>query len=525
VIIVPRLGIICIEVKGGTVAHQDGIWTTRRRDSHAPEILKRSPFRQAQEGMWKLKHAIEVRFGSGSLEAKCPLGWLVILPDVACPPTTPEFTREEVIDQSDLRNDISERVRSAPSILQLLDRRDLVPPALGTCKRILDFLRPNFERVAFVSTDVWDVERRIQSLTEEQYNVLDAISENPICLVKGPAGTGKTNIAIECGRRLSIAGKRVLLGCYNRFLGEWLRRCTADFAGTPIVAGHIHSILRDRITRSSLAADLPAHGETENDELYGRLYFELGALAIDELGERFDAVLIDETQDMDASRLADVINAWTQSIQNRRVILFGDFIRQALYGRPHTDQLTVATAFPGIPVFSLGVNCRNTKRIAIQTDLMCGFAGTRVSENQPEGDPVEVFFADERSTMKTLERILTVLRKAGHHPRDIVILGPRRRENSVLAGAASVVGWRLRDLAAAGPDDLAYSTIHSFKGLERPIVIVIEVGSANPLETDSLLYVAMSRARVRLFVICRDDARVVIEKRMAEGIAAMSGVS
>src|SRR5690606_12087469 len=119
----------------------------------------------------------------------------------------------------------------------------------------------------------------------------------------------------------------------------------------------------------SLASDLPSHGEAEADELYGRLYFELGALAIDEIGERFDAVLIDETQDMDFARLADVIRVWTDEVEGRRIILFGDFIRQALYGRTNAGSQDVLTAFPGIPVFNLGINCRNTRRIAIQTDL------------------------------------------------------------------------------------------------------------------------------------------------------------
>ena len=313
VAIIPRLGMICIEVKGGAVVHKDGIWTTRRHGATVGEVLKRSPFRQAQEGMWKLKHALEAKFGPGSLEAKCPLGWLVVLPDVTCPPTTPEFTRAEVIDQSDLTRDICAKVKGAPSILQLLNRGDLLAPAMGTCKRILDFLRPSFERVEMVSTNVWDVERKIQSLTEEQYTVLDAIAENPICLIKGAAGTGKTNMAIESARRFDVEKRRVLLACYNRNLGTWLRGCVAQFSGR-IAAGHIHGLLRDRIARSSLAADLPSPGETEAHELYDRLYFELGALAIDELGERFDAVLIDETQDMDITRLSDLIRAWTDRV-------------------------------------------------------------------------------------------------------------------------------------------------------------------------------------------------------------------
>jgi superfamily I DNA/RNA helicase len=95
----------------------------------------------------------------------------------------------------------------------------------------------------------------------------------------------------------------------------------------------------------------------------------------------------------------------------------------------------------------------------------------------------------------------------------------------VLAKIGFLGGWHVEDMAFAGPNDIAYSTIHSFKGLERPVVIVIEAGTANAAETDSLLYVAMSRARVRLFVICNEAVKAVIDRRMIEGITAMAGES
>ena len=485
VVIIPGLGIICIEVKGGEVSHKDGVWSTRRHGSSKVEILKRSPFRQAQQGMWKLKQALDAKFGHGSFEARCPIGWIVVLPGVDCPPVTTEFGRDEVIDQSDLARDIGDRIRSTPSIMQLASRGDLVAPSAAMCKRLLGFLRPNFERVAMASTDVWDTERRIRALTEEQYGVLDAIADNPVCLIKGPAGTGKTNIAFECARRFSLTGKRVLFACYNRHLGAFLRTWTEHLGPGAVVAGHIHGLLHERIARSSLAGDLPAANTTDNDDLYGRLYFELGALAIDEIGERFDAVLIDEAQDFDAAHLADVAKAWIQGVADARLILFGDFTRQALYGRPSKGHQDFCTAMHGAPVFNLSVNCRNTKRIAMQTDLMCGFTGTKTSDKQPEGDPVEVFFTnDDAAVLGRLGQIVTSLRTAGYRAADAVILGPRRRENSVLAKIGFLGGWHVEDMAFAGPNDIAYSTIHSFKGLERPVVIVIEAGTANAAETE-----------------------------------------
>jgi hypothetical protein len=56
-------------------------------------------------------------------------------------------------------------------------------------------------------------------------------------------------------------------------------------------------------------------------------------------------------------------------------------------------------------------------------------------------------------------------------------------------------------------------------------VIVLEVDSASQDETNSLLYVAMSRARFRLFVICPEESRRAIEQRMIDGIKIMAGQS
>jgi superfamily I DNA/RNA helicase len=45
------------------------------------------------------------------------------------------------------------------------------------------------------------------------------------------------------------------------------------------------------------------------------------------------------------------------------------------------------------------------------------------------------------------------------------------------------------------------STIHGFKGLERPVVIVCGLDNPSPMEEKELLYVAFSRARSYLAVV------------------------
>lgn len=49
------------------------------------------------------------------------------------------------------------------------------------------------------------------ALTKEQYRCLDQLDDNPRCLIQGPAGTGKTLLAIEEVKKSVARGERVAL--------------------------------------------------------------------------------------------------------------------------------------------------------------------------------------------------------------------------------------------------------------------------------------------------------------------------
>jgi DNA helicase IV len=370
----------------------------------------------------------------------------------------------------------------------------------------------------------WDTEQRIKVLTEEQYEILDAICDNPICIIRGPAGTGKTLLAIEQAKRYASRGMDVVVSCFNRHLAGWLKSSIQTFGPGKVVAGNIHSLLRERICRSSFSADLRVAEERGGDALYARTFFDLGALAIEELAERFQAVIIDEVQDMPPAGLAEVVYAWTNVQPDPRVLLAGDFTRQALYAGGTCSADEVRKAFGEAPLCNLSINCRNTRRIAIQTDFMSGFVGTRISPKQIEGDPVEVrFFNGPKTCVEVLERIVESLRSVGFRPADIVVLGTRRMENSPVAGLRTVGGWPLSNLISVRQVGIMYSTIYAFKGLESPVAIILGATATSTEETDSLLYVAMSRARIRLYLLWPEESRTSVEERLARGAAAMAG--
>ena len=76
-------------------------------------------------------------------------------------------------------------------------------------------LRGNFDKVMTIGKKISYVEESLISLTEEQFRCLDQLEDNPRCLIRGAAGTGKTLLAIEEVKRSAALGQKVAFFCYN----------------------------------------------------------------------------------------------------------------------------------------------------------------------------------------------------------------------------------------------------------------------------------------------------------------------
>ena len=54
-------------------------------------------------------------------------------------------------------------------------------------------------------------------------------------------------------------------------------------------------------------------------------------------------------------------------------------------------------------------------------------------------------------------------------------------------------------------DCIKFSTIHSFKGLESKIIILCDVDKIEDIDSKTLNYVAISRAKLLLFILCKQN--------------------
>jgi superfamily I DNA/RNA helicase len=109
------------------------------------------------------------------------------------------------------------------------------------------------------------------------------------------------------------------------------------------------------------------------------------------------------------------------------------------------------------------------------------------------------------------------LNGAGIPPTDIIIFGKRRLENWPAAKQKNLL-WSICEAVNSNRLSVAYSTIHAFKGLEAPVVIMVHVDSLDEQE-ESLLYVGMSRARARLYILIDEECRKAHTDKVSIGMA------
>ena len=522
VVIIPGEGILCLEIKGGRVSCGDGIWRTMDRHGNVA-ALRKSPFMQARDSMFALRDSIMGHFGHRSPESNCPMGFAVVLPDVVCPPATPEFERADVIDTHDLRRPISASIKRVARnrLREFQPRSGERSPTRSQIRAILTYLRPDFDLVVARSVSLGRTDAKLMSLTEEQYDRLDELEDNPRCLFEGAAGTGKTLLALEYARRADNTGARVVFVCFNRLLGDWLRRQTQ---GTNITAGTWHEILKGFITAGSVREEFLVEERRALDgdclvSLFEDVYPFYGELALEELEDPFDVLVMDEAQDLSDRTTFDLLNRTLRGgLAGGTWAIFGDFTRQALYGCDLGSTVDLSEYSEHFVRAKLTLNCRNTRRIAEETAIIGGFSTPPFKLGHEVGMPVEHrYWRTAPDLLTTLEKTVRRLISDGLRLDDMVILSSRRLENSALATVEQVCDAPLVDSSRSLDTDqrcIRYSTIHSFKGLESQVVMLVDIDEVDDDRSRSLLYVGMSRARSLLILMIQERTRKAIDTRI-----------
>ncbi len=500
VIIVPRHGVLVAEVKSHSHIHrgEDGIWYYGQNTAGEA----RGPFRQAADAM----HALRTL-----LKERCPdlagvLFWsCVIFPYASGRIVSGEWHGWQLIDAARFRaqplprlvESVLAKSKSLLAERQPAWRWNPEAPTREDVRRIVETLRPRFDAIQSPTARSKNIQEELRHYTEEQAEVLDALGVNPRLVVHGPAGTGKTLLAIEAARRGATAGKRIGLVCFNRLLSSRLVECTKHFFG--LECTRLHKLMLEVAHATPPPDATPAWWSESLPEL------AIAALVKRGNGPLFDELVLDEVQDLLRPIYLDFLDLiLVGGLAAGRWRVFGDFERQAIYsgsGSLSLDQFQSQRS-GNATFYRLSVNCRNLPRVARHVETLGRLtpAYKRVRRGDDGIDPEFFFHQTDDEQEANIRRLLLKLESEGYSRHDVVLLSPLRTGAAHRMWVRDGKSATMQPFPSARADCVQYTTIHSFKGLEAGVIVLTDINDVASIDASDRFYVGISRSVHRLAV-------------------------
>ena len=488
----PKHGVLLIEVKGGRISYSGARrqWVSTDREGNDHDI---DPFNQVMQSKHALLHKLK-SLPRWSREW-ITLGHAVAFPlsDVSRIPLPPEASADIILDGNDLLR-LAVRI---PAILAYWNGQAQQPFQSGAAliADLEKLLAPTISLPNPLSLEVKDEEREILRLTEEQFHLLDFLSRTRQAAMSGCAGSGKTTLAVEKAKRLAREGFRTLLTCYNKSLALHLTEAIGKHEHLTVCTFEqlCYQMARDaQLSLPSSQRSVPDQQHISEDD-----FADLLINAVEHRPDlAYDAIIIDEGQDFpDTWWLA--LETCLSVKQNSIFYVFYD------------DNQRVYSLRGSIPAdlqhFPLTENVRNTR--TIHRALVAYYQGESPSSPRgPVGRSIEIQHYETEAELRKLlyqqfQKLIDAERLASS---DIVVLTPRALERSVLPALKLDGNYKLVEHSSGKQREVLYTTIQNFKGLERRVVIIVELDEellAAEATRDALCYVAFSRPRNYLILL------------------------
>ena len=496
----PDLGLAVVEVKGGAVTLDGGVWHQADRTSSR----RIQPVKQAQSASHGLRRFLQNQ-GWGR-QRRVRAIHLVAAPysDFSGAPDLPDLPRSRLIGKADV-GEIAARVSTALRAPGLTEP----PVSAEDVDWMCEVLAGSFPSQASLLSLAEEEEARCQQLTKRQLVVLDMLSRHHRLEVSGGAGTGKTFLALEKARRLTKSGRSVALVCYSRGLAAYLQGMTQKWPSKerPAYVGTFHGLA----IRFGIAED----AAREDDAEYWETELPIAMRAAAEQAEnklRLDDVIVDEAQDF-AESWWPALLASLRDREQGGIYVFTDPEQRIFsrYGAPPEDL--------GLVPFDLVENVRNTQAIG----KTFGSLTTRqLKWRGAPGVPVRFWQCASSEAVHAADSAVDTLLEEEWEPGQIALLTTYHR-HPLQTMAKDEVGLDVYWAEFFAGTDVFYGNTLNFKGLERSVVILAVNGFRDDGRQREKLYVGLSRART-LLVVCGDLEEIAkyggdgVRRRLSAGV-------
>jgi hypothetical protein len=503
VIFDPHGGFLVVEVKGGGVVFEPAVgkWYSTDRLEVRHEI--KDPFRQAEDQRHIIldqlrNHPQWIRRGGGRILAGHGAFFTHVtrLTDLVRPngPLPIIGGRQHLANLTTWVQSVFTYWRGSDSRWVALGAAGMLLVEQLFCKAI--DVRP------MVSALLSDEEVVRIRLTDQQARVLRAVGMRRRAAISGGAGTGKTVLALQKARQLAESGVSTLLVCFNRGLADHLKFVAGGIDNLHVMTFHQLCEWRVGVVKTETGVDLLAEAQAD---LHGADHFQVQlphalAVSTERSQFRYDAIVVDEGQDFPPEFWLPIECLLRDSNASILYVFFDH--NQMLY-QPIRDLPVVE------PPFLLTVNCRNTRYIHGAAYRF--YTGTDTDAPELEGAPIEVIAAPSPAA-QVQKFHTTIVRLIADHavmPEDIAVLyvgHDRKSAYSLLQSRPLPKPAQWAEECHRQKGAVLLDTVNRFKGLESVIVFLWGLDSIPPKNRRDLLYVGLSRAKSRLYLVGTESA-------------------
>ena len=482
-IIHPAKGILSLEVKAGGVAFRNGNWIQVNRNTGLEKVM--DPFGQAAESQYRVCLLLRNNY-HGTMPLIGRAVWFTSVcvdKNVKLPP---EAVRDIILDQDSLQEP-EKALDAAFGYWQRNLRFVPAPLTGGQYKELLHVLLPSFQIAETISSSARENQTSYVQLTRQQFAVLDFLREQKIAAIHGPAGTGKSLLAMEKARMLALTGQKVLLLCFNEFLLQHLRTRELD----PLITVHNVRSLAEEILQDD---SLPI-------EQVNTFFEEFFAAEYDDTDWQYPNIVVDEGQDISDAMLEHL--SFLAELNDGSFYVFYDrnqFILER--NSPEQPQYLDSKAECRLVLYR---NCRNTAEIAASIGSLVDMRQEPYLNDVHGEKPKAVFYSEKVAVQVIAERFVKNMLDNRIALEEMVILSVHSLEHSALQGVKELAGVPVSNNLEEGK--IWFTTTRKYKGLEAKAVLLIdvEVSKLSDPVMQRMIYIGGSRANTYLKVAFYED--------------------